>query len=81
MQRSLLQSKFEAIKKLGENKEIKGDKLIGSVPETSSFPELEQNEPEKPLSDCNKMETNIGFLMSKLSNGLGIWYIPKDLRK
>lgn len=80
MQQSLLQTKFEARKRLGKIIfliYIIAEKSIGLPSEPLVFSELENVIQKKTLSDSDITDHNLGFLMSKLSTGLGLWYLPK----
>jgi hypothetical protein len=79
IQQSLLQTKFEARRKLGNY--IYSNKIVEISTGPASKPMVLSGfkivTPSRSLSDSNQTEHNLGFLMSKLSTGLGVWYLPK----
>jgi hypothetical protein len=79
IQQSLLQTKFESRRKLGNyiDSNIIVDMSTGPASKPMVLSGFKSVTPSKSLSEINQKEHNLGFLMSKLSTGLGVWYLPK----
>jgi len=77
IQQSLFQTKFESIRKRAKNHVMQSQQEF-NVQDSLKDPDSRLQLSEGAKNDLKK---NYGFLMSVLSTGLGVWFLPTELRK